>query len=432
MTVNDKKRLAIIGGGPGGLAAARVFSQSLPNFEIEIFVKDYDIGGVWHYPEQKSDGRVMYDHLETNISKKLMQFSGFPFEENVPLYPSRRNIWEYLKAYYKTFIANKDAISIHFSTEVTYLKKKNSQWEITSKDELRTTKSDFDFVIVASGHYSVPKLPTNIAGLDLWFDNKGAFHSKDFKNCEFAREKVVIVVGNGSSGQDIANQLTTVAKKVYNSIKEPASNQLKAKLIETVQTIDSADWKNRSVTLSDGRVLQNIDYIIFATGYYYSFPFIKPSVRLEVLGEGVTGDKHSSVNLHNLWEHMIYVKDPTLSFILTPQLVIPFPLSELQAAIMVEVFCKSLPITTTFDSNACGTHNFPKGKDLEYYAELQELLNSIPRRVGHFEPVVWDDRLIDLRNSSYTDKEERNVLLAEHAQALKKKKAPYFLPAPHT
>lgn len=69
--------------GPGGLAAARVFSQSLPNFEIEIFVKDYDIGGVWHYPEQKSDGRVMYDHLETNISKKLMQFSGFPFEENV-------------------------------------------------------------------------------------------------------------------------------------------------------------------------------------------------------------------------------------------------------------------------------------------------------------------------------------------------------------
>lgn len=236
MTVNDKKRLAIIGGGPGGLAAARVFSQSLPNFEIEIFVKDYDIGGVWHYPEQESDGRVMYDHLETNISKKLMQFSGFPFEENVPLYPSRRNIWEYLKAYYKTFIANKDAISIHFSTEVTYLKKKNSQWEITSKDELRTTKSDFDFVIVASGHYSVPKLPTNITGLDLWFDNKGAFHSKDFKNCEFAREKVVIVVGNGSSGQDIANQLTTVAKKVYNSIKEPASNQLKAKLIETVQT----------------------------------------------------------------------------------------------------------------------------------------------------------------------------------------------------
>lgn len=42
--------------GPGGLAAARVFSQSLPNFEIEIFVKDYDIGGVWHYPEQKVMG----------------------------------------------------------------------------------------------------------------------------------------------------------------------------------------------------------------------------------------------------------------------------------------------------------------------------------------------------------------------------------------
>lgn len=432
MTVNDKKRLAIIGGGPGGLAAARVFSQSLPNFEIEIFVKDYDIGGVWHYPEQEREERVMYDHLETNISKELMQFSGFPFEDSVPLYPSRRNIWEYLKNYYETFVVNKDAITVHLSTEVTYLKKKESLWEITSKDELRTTKSDFDFVIVASGHYSVPKLPSNITGLDQWFENKGAIHSKHFKNCEFARDEVVIVVGNGSSGQDIANQLTTVAKKVYNSIREPENHQRKAKLIETVPTIDSADWKNHSVTLSNGRVLQDVDHIIFATGYYYSFPFIEPSIRLEVLGEGVTNDKHSSVNLHNLWEHMIYIKDPTLSFILTPQLVIPFPLSELQAAIMVEVFCKNLPITTGFDSNACGTHNFPKGKDLEHYAELQELLDGIPHRVGQFAPVRWDDRLIDLRNSSYTDKEERNVLLAEHAQALKKKKAPYFLPAPHT
>ncbi|CAI4064097.1 hypothetical protein SKDZ_08G2220 [Saccharomyces kudriavzevii ZP591] len=431
MTVNDKKRLAIIGGGPGGLAAARVFSQSLNNLEIEIFVKDYDIGGVWHYPEQEKDGRVMYDHLETNISKELMQFSGFPFDASVPLYPSRKNIWEYLKEYYKTFVANKDCITVHFSTEVTHLEKRDSQWKITYKNELATTKSDFDFAIVASGHYSAPKFPSSITGIGQWFDDKSAIHSKNFKNCEFARDKTVIVVGNGSSGQDIANQLTTVAKKVYNSVREAASNQPKAKLIETIPTINGADRRNSSVALSDGRVIQNVDYIVFATGYYYSFPFIEPSIRLDVLGEGVTHDRNSSVNLHNLWEHMIYVKDPTLSFILTPQLVIPFPLSELQAAIMVEVFCKNLPIATEFDSSICGAHNFPKGKDLEHYAELQEILSSIPHRIGHFDPVKWDERLTELRNTSYTDKEERNVLLTEHAQTLREKKIPYFLPVPH-
>ena len=242
---------------------------------------------------------------------------------------------------------------------------------------------------------------------------------------------MVIVAGNGSSGQDIANQLTTVAKKVYNSIKEPANSQPGAKSTDTIPTINGCDWKSHSVTLSDGRIIQDVDYIIFATGYYYSYPFIEPSIRLDILGEGVTDDKRSSVNLHNLWEHMIYVKDPTLSFILTPQLVIPFPLSELQAAIMVEVFCKNLPITTEFDSSVCGAHNFPKGKDLVHYAELQALLDGIPHRIGHFKPVKWDERLIELRNASYSDKEERNVLLAEHAQALNKKKVPYFLPAPH-
>lgn len=431
MTVNGKQRLAIIGGGPGGLAAARVFSQSLSNFEIEIFVKDHDIGGVWHYPEQGRDTRVMYDHLETNISKELMQFSGFPFDASVPLYPSRIHIWKYLKRYYETFIANQDSITVHLSTEVTYLEKKGSKWEITSKNEQRTTTSDFDFVIVGSGHYSVPRLPSNITGIDQWFDHKSASHSKDFKNCKFARDKVVIVVGNGSSGQDIANQLTTVAKKVYNSIRKPADNQPQAKLIEIISPINDADWKSHSVTLADGQVIKNVDYIVFATGYYYSFPFLDPSIRSDVLGEGVTDDGCSSVNLRSLWEHMIYVKDPTLAFALTPQLVIPFPLAELQAAITVEVFCKTLAIPAEFDPSVCGAHNFPKGKDLEHYAELQGLLDSIPHRTGHFEPVKWDGRLTELRNSSYTDKEERNVLLTEHAQILNKQNLPYFLPAPH-
>lgn len=93
--------------------------------------------------------------------------------------------------------------------------------------------------------------------------------------------------------------------------------------------------------------------------------------------------------------------------------------------------CKTLAIPADFDSTVCGAHNFPKGKDLEHYAELQRLLDCIPHRAGHFDPVKWDGRLTDLRNASYTDKEERNVLLTEHAQILNKQNLPYFLPAPH-
>lgn len=87
MTVAIVKRLAIIGGGPGGLAAARVFLKNAPNFEIDLFERDRTVGGLWHYGDQKRQGSPMYDHLETNISKHIMKFSGFPFPEKVPTYP---------------------------------------------------------------------------------------------------------------------------------------------------------------------------------------------------------------------------------------------------------------------------------------------------------------------------------------------------------
>ena len=79
-------RIAIIGGGPAGLAAAKSFGLLPTNFEVDLFERNDKLGGVWLYNEKKTNGlqdaidinnpsvgrneffSPMYKHLETNIT----------------------------------------------------------------------------------------------------------------------------------------------------------------------------------------------------------------------------------------------------------------------------------------------------------------------------------------------------------------------------
>lgn len=45
-------------------------------------------------------------------------------------------------------------------------------------------------------------------------------------------------------------------------------------IVEYIPKIKSVGGDDSSVKLEDGRVIENIDYIIYATGYLYSLPFL--------------------------------------------------------------------------------------------------------------------------------------------------------------
>lgn len=415
------KTVAIIGAGPAGLATARVLSANMRDVHLDIFEAQKDVAGVWYYPKDDKAGHVMYDHLETNLPKELMQFSEFPFKDSVPKFPSREEVFEYVHAYFERFVAGNDKVTVHLETPVHKLVRSGNHWILHHGEQ---EKHDYDYVVVANGHFTKPRFP-EVPGLEEWQTQGRVTHSFDFQNCEAYRDRTVLVVGNGSSGSDIANQLTTVAKKVLQSVSDWPED-LDSGIIEVVPKIKKLCSDGCTVELEDGTIRKNIDHIIYATGYYYSLPFLDSDLTRDICG---SNDSHAS-RLHNLWNQLIYKRNPTLAFPLLALNVIPFPLAELQACVISKVFDGIISVQSDeieprdLEANY---HALPRGEDIEYYQKLQALLDSHGGAQDAFQPVKWDEQRCKWREESYSAKRSRNETLKKHALLLRKKQEPYYI-----
>lgn len=71
----------------------------------------------------------------------------------------------------------------------------------------------FDGVLVCSGHHAIPHWPKPFPGQNEF---KGRIvHSHDYKDHKGYEDKVVVVVGIGNSGIDVAVEQSRIAKQVY-------------------------------------------------------------------------------------------------------------------------------------------------------------------------------------------------------------------------
>ncbi|KPM35642.1 hypothetical protein AK830_g10932 [Neonectria ditissima] len=367
MALADKlnvARIAIIGAGPSGLAAAKYFLAEKKFSKIQLFEQRATPGGVWNYtplvreqgftvprtqpsslPDQaiwpKEGGEVefmspIYDLLETNIPNSLMCYSDVEFPQGSPLFPKHAAVLQYLKDY-----ADGLTPYISYRTQVLNVQKPSSQpngpWQVEVLDlkANEITKTEFDAVVVASGHYNDPFIP-HITGL-VEFDKAypGAVsHSKFYRRPDDFTDKKVIVVGNSASGVDVSVQLSTVAKlPVFVSEKEKPSivqPQADTPWAENVPEIVEFLPEKRGVRFANGRVELDIDSVIFCTGFHYSYPFLKNVEPSIVVPSGSHAD--------HLWEHILYTADPTLAFLSVPQRIVPLPVSEAQSAVIGRIW----------------------------------------------------------------------------------------------
>ena len=104
LTVNEGKRVCIIGCGPGGLSAIRAFvsakakGAAIP--EVVCYEKQEDWGGIWNYTWRTGTDEYgetvhgsMYRCLFSNGPKECLEFADYNFEEHfgkpIPSYPPR-------------------------------------------------------------------------------------------------------------------------------------------------------------------------------------------------------------------------------------------------------------------------------------------------------------------------------------------------------
>ncbi|XP_077982382.1 uncharacterized protein LOC144437333 [Glandiceps talaboti] len=316
-------RVAVIGAGAAGLCAARHLASRPHLFEPHVFEKTGQVGGTWVYTDKTGKDEYgqaihssMYWNLRTNLPKEVMAFPDFPFNKSLPSFITHQDVLQYLQNYCQHFDLNK---YIKFNTSIESVSpvhqtgKKEVSWDISYKDVTQSQGNlktqQYDAVLVCNGHFSVPKSP-HLPGIDEFQGE--VTHSHDYRYPQQYQDKVIVMLGAGASGQDIAIDVAKEAKQVIlSSRKEP----LQSPLPDNVTQMCNIDrlTSNEVIFVNGDRV--QTDVLMFCTGYYYTFPFLTPECNVKVNDGRVTP----------LYKHVIHTEYPNLAFIGICHIICPFP-----------------------------------------------------------------------------------------------------------
>ncbi|ART80544.1 NAD(P)-binding domain-containing protein [Oceanisphaera avium] len=313
-----QQKIAILGAGPSGLAQLRAFEaarqagvKNLP--EIVCFEKQNDIGGMWNYTWRtgldKNGEPVhgsMYRYLWSNGPKECLEFADYSFDEHfgqaIPSYPPRAVLKDYIMGR-----IDKAAISkyIRFECPVRWVTYDESSklFTVTVMNH-RTGKQEtdeFDYVVVATGHFSTPNMPY-FEGLEQ-FPGR-VLHAHDFRDAlEFANQDVLLV-GASYSAEDIGSQCFKYgAKSVTISYRTnpigfdwPKGMSERPLLLRLEGNVGH---------FSDGSSKQ-FDSVVMCTGYLFHFPFLPDELRLQT---------HNCLYPDNLYKGVFFQSNPKLIYL---------------------------------------------------------------------------------------------------------------------
>ena len=145
-------------------------------------------------------------YLWSNGRKECLEFPQYTFDEHygkpIPSFPPREVLFDYLQGRWKKEDVKKH---ITFSTvvrDVDYNKEKDN-FTVVIKDLLKDKVLDgqeFDYVIVAGGHNSVPNVPS-FPGIDKVPGR--VLHAHDFRDANEFAGKTLLLVGASYSAEDM-------------------------------------------------------------------------------------------------------------------------------------------------------------------------------------------------------------------------------------
>lgn len=193
------QRVAVIGAGACGLAAAKYLVQAA--FDVTVFEIGSQIGGMWCY--NNDNGRSSaYRTLHINTSRGVTRFSDLDFDVATQAFPDHYDMHRYLVAYADHFGVTPH---IRFHSRVAQLRplftpgRDRPRWRV----ELACgTADEFDAVIVATGHLTEPLHVPQLQAFGGEY-----LHSHHYREPERFVGRRVCVVGVGNSACDIASDL---------------------------------------------------------------------------------------------------------------------------------------------------------------------------------------------------------------------------------
>jgi dimethylaniline monooxygenase (N-oxide forming) len=210
--LREAARIAVIGAGPSGLAAAKHALEA--DFGVSVFEAAGALGGQWNTTAEHSG---VWPGMHTNTSRAMTAFSDFPAPAEHPLHPAAEQIRVYLEGYARAFGV---VDHVRFGTRVEDVR---PGWSVDGEP--------FDAVVVASGRFRKPRRPAVVSAF-----RGELLHAFDYPGTEPFRDRATLVYGNGISGLEIASDLAPHTR-VVSAFRNPRY------VIQKVVGGVSSDWQ---------------------------------------------------------------------------------------------------------------------------------------------------------------------------------------------
>ena len=328
-------KVCIIGAGSSGITACQVLDAR--GIAFDCFEKGSQIGGNWRY-ENDNGMSSAYRSLHINTSRRVMAFKTLPMPEHFPDYPDHFQMAAYFDEYADHFGLRE---KIRFQTEVKSVEPVDGGWEVAVEGPDGDETARYQAVLVANGHHWDPRWPEPAFPGSEEFGGE-QIHVHHYREPDVLRGKRVLVLGLGNSATDVAVESSRIADKTFLAVRRGAyvlpkymngkpidetSNDLISRLPLSVQRFfamrvlgvaagDVTDYGlpkpdhklfeahptvssellprlghgditvkpnierypgGRTVRFLDGSE-EEIDLVVYCTGYKMTFPFFDPSV----------------------------------------------------------------------------------------------------------------------------------------------------------
>ena len=299
-----KKRIAVLGAGPSGLAQLRAFQSAKENGEdipeIVCFEKQSDWGGLWNYTWRTGLDQYgepvhgsMYRYLWSNGPKEGLEFADYSFEEHfgkqIASYPPRAVLFDYIEGRVK-----KAGVRdwIRFESAVKHVSYDDGKFTVTVRDLPgdRVYSEAFDHVVCCTGHFSTPNVP-QFDGFDK-FPGR-VLHAHDFRDAVEFKDQDILIIGTSYSAEDIGSQCWKYGcKSVTVSHRTAAMGYDWPENWQEVPLLTHMDGK--TAHFKDG-TSKEVDAVILCTGYQHHFPFMDDELRLKTANRLATAMLYKGV-----------------------------------------------------------------------------------------------------------------------------------------
>ncbi|MBA0617272.1 hypothetical protein Godav_026735 [Gossypium davidsonii] len=360
LKMRQSYKVAVVGGGFAGLVTARELKRE--GLLVTVFEKADHVGGIWLYnsrvetdllgldPNREIVHSSLYRSLRVNLPRQIMGFMDYPFmkkEGGDPrTFPGHEEVLKFLEDFVRDFRLMElirfghEVVRVELTDEARHkwvvesrTRETESRWE--SKEEL------FEAVVICNGKHTEPKI-AEFPGRDAWPGLQ--MHSHSYRTPEQFENKIVVLIGNGSSAKDILKEISPLASQVHQAIRGPDSqlkrlenhdNAWQHSMTVTYQQIECAR-KDGKVVFQDGSIV-DADVIIHCTGYKFHFPFLRSNGTVTV-DDNRVGPLYKHVFPPSL--------APWLSFVALPYKAVPSIVMESQAKWVAKVLSGKIKLPT--------------------------------------------------------------------------------------